>query len=211
MKNEKEEKNNRLFLYHICVQKKPCHKSTHKHSYTHRRRLHHHMLKFEWCWLSYVSINWSSYWSIGIDFALQIEALGTGLMVTTGIKQQSCWMRDLANYREVMKRFPQIDLLAEETLPKDFFLNLKPGWNVFWNAMLNVCNSVFFPLVNVILYIFTPKLQIRKERYERKRSMENGDDMPQGQRLHSASTVDAYLILITTLYNNRCFHYLDFV
>lgn len=42
-------------------------------------------------------------------------------MVTTGIQRQSCWMRDLVNYRTLMKRFPQIDLLAEETLPKDCF------------------------------------------------------------------------------------------
>lgn len=40
--------------------------------------------------------------------------------------------------------------------------------------------------------------------------MKDGDDMPQGQRLHSAPTVDPNLILITALYNNRCSHYLDF-
>lgn len=40
--------------------------------------------------------------------------------------------------------------------------------------------------------------------------MEDGDDMPQGQHLHSASTGDAYLISIITLYNYRCSHYLYF-
>lgn len=126
-------------------------------------------------------------------------------MVTPGEWWRSRSVRETANDTELIK-------------------TLRPDWSAGWGdtcerflppneTFRNECSKPmlnFFFLVNVILYISTLKLQIRKGRYGRKRRMKNGDDMLQGQRLHAAPTVNPNLILAVALYNNRCSHYLDF-